>query len=451
MKQKILISIFFLVITLLVVGCNGNDSKEQNFTSDDKNVNTSKDNGINSDQPEKTTVSLMIHWGEDAFESYFNQFIKEALPHINLTYIQARDQNDIEENFAKGIVPDLVMGSNFEMYKELDLARDQTLLIEHNGLELDRLDPYIVESLKNASPEGELLALPLFRPDGMMAYNKDIFDAFGIPYPEDNMTWDEIIQLGRKLTGKVDGNVYRGIFPDKDQLSQVSATLIDGETNEPNIIDNKELRLFLERQQTIFNIPGNLPEIDSVKELAAFMYDNSGSTDLVLEYALVPGVGFHGLLTREIEDGLNFDWVTYPTWGGEYSDFIPNSLYHNIFVTSQSENPDAAFEVIEYLLSDEYQKESVSQGRLTPLISEEVQSQIGKQMDHYERLQEKNWEAQFVIPGAPIPKHSPYEQAVFKDLMVNDYQRLLENEDINTVIRVMDEEAQKMIAELSGK
>src|SRR5690625_2367920 len=145
-----------------------------------------------------------------------------------------------------------------------------------------------------------------------------------------------------------------------------------GETNEPNIIDNKELRLFLERQQTIFNIPGNLPEIDSVKELAAFMYDNSGSTDLVLEYALVPGVGFHGLLTREIEDGLNFDWVTYPPWGGEYSDFIPNSLYHNIFVTSQSENPDAAFEVIEYLLSDEYQKESVSQGRLTPLISEEV-------------------------------------------------------------------------------
>src|SRR5690625_2010972 len=174
MKQKILISIFFLVITLLVVGCNGNDSKEQNFTSDDKNVNTSKDNGINSDQPEKTTVSLMINWGEDTLESYYNQFIKEALSHINLTYSQASDQSDIEENFANGIVPDLVMGSNFEMYKELDLTRDQTSLIEHNGLELDRLDPYIIESLRNASPEGELLALPLFRPDGEAFLNDSI-------------------------------------------------------------------------------------------------------------------------------------------------------------------------------------------------------------------------------------------------------------------------------------
>lgn len=439
-----------IVIMLLIVGCSDVD---ENGSTEPHAINEETKNLASNDitGPEETTVSLMIHWGEDAFESYFNQFVKEALPHINLTYIQAKDQSDIEENFAKGLVPDLVMGSNFEMYRELDLARDQTPLIELHGLELERFDPYIIESLRNASPNSELLALPLFRPDGMMAYNKDIFDAFGLPYPTDNMTWDEIIELGRQLTGEREGNVYRGVFPDKDQLSQVGATLIDGETNVPNIIDNKELRLFLERQQTIFNIPGNLPEMDSIEELAEFMYDQSGSTDLLLDYALVPGVGFHGLLTREIEDGLNFEWITYPTWGGDYPDFIPNSLYHNIFVTSQSESPDAAFEVLEYLLSDEYQKESVAQGRLTPLLNEDVQSQIGKQMDHYERLQEKNWEAQFAIPGAPIPKQSPYEQAVRKDLMINAYQRLLEGEDINTVIRVMDEEAQKMIAELEGK
>src|SRR5690625_1455605 len=98
----------------------------------------------------------MIHWGEDAFESYFNQYIKEALPHINLTYIQAGDQNDIEENFSKGLVPDLVMGSNFHMYEELDLARDQTPLIEKHGIDYGRFDTNIVESLRNASPEGEI-------------------------------------------------------------------------------------------------------------------------------------------------------------------------------------------------------------------------------------------------------------------------------------------------------
>jgi|SRR5690625_577433 len=452
MKQKIWGWALMLVVIVLIVGCSsetkGNDSEETN----DDTTDADQDKVSNeTDDPEEVNVSLMIHWGEKEFENFFRKHIEEALPHIKLTYIQSRDQNDIEENFAKGLVPDLVMGSNFHMYEELDLARDQTPLIEKYGIDFDRFDPNVVETLRNASPEGEILALPLFQDDGMMGYNKDIFDAFGVPYPEDNMTWDEAIELGKQLVGERDGKVYRGIWPDKDQLSQVSATLIDGDTNEPNILNNKELHLFLERLQTIFNIPGNLPEMDSVEELAEFMYNESGSVDLLEEYALVPGVGFHGILPREVDEGLNADWVTYPTWGGEYPEHIPNKLSNSIFVSSQSENPDAAFEVIHYLLSDDYQKQSVSEGRLSPLISEEVQNEFGKGMEHYDRLKEKNWETQFSIPGAPMPKLSPYENPIRKDLMINAYQRLLEGDDLNTVIRIMDEEAQNMIEDLAGK
>src|SRR5690625_514961 len=465
MKKGILSFCFMLLIMLLIVGCSdetkGNESEETNNGATDDVENDEKeevDDEVNNeatedetDEPEEVTVSLMIHWGEKEFEEIFNQHIEKALPHINLEYIQASGRDEIEESFAKGDIPDLVMGSNFHMYEELDLARDQTPLIEKHGIDFGRFDPNIVESLRNASPEGEILALPLFRPDGMMGYNKDIFDAFGVSYPEDNMTWDEAIELGKQLIGERDGKVYRGIWPDKDQLSQVSATLIDGETNEPNILDNEELYLFLERQQTIFNIPGSLPEMDSVEELAEFMYEESGSVDLLEEYALVPGVGFHGILPREVDGVINADWVTFPTWGEAYPEYIPNQLYHNIFVSSQSENPDAAFEVIQYLLSDDYQKQSVSEGRLSPLISEEVQNEFGKDMEHYDRLKEKNWETQFSIPGAPIPKLSPYENTVRKDLMINAYQRLLEGDDLNTVIRIMDEEAQNMIEDLAGK
>src|SRR5699024_8237576 len=177
------------------------------------------------------------------FENFFRKHIEEALPHIKLTYIQSRDQNDIEENFAKGLVPDLVMGSNFHMYEELDLARDQTPLIEKYGIDFDLFDPNVVETLRNASPEGEILALPLFQDDGMMKYNKILFDDLEVHDREDNMTWDEAIDLRKQLVGERDGKVYRGIWPDKNKLSQVNSTLIDGDKHDRNILNNKELHL----------------------------------------------------------------------------------------------------------------------------------------------------------------------------------------------------------------
>lgn len=450
MRQK-LRGLFLLIgIMLLVAGCGG---KTNGQGTDASTSDGTKEVDNETDEQKEATVALMIHWGDKEFENFFRAHIEKALPHITLTYIQASNQEEIEENFAKGLVPDLVMGSDFEMYREVDLARDQTPLIEKHGIDFDRLDPSIVESLRNASPEGELLALPLFRPDFMMAYNKDIFDAFGVPYPEDNMTWDEAIELGRQLTGEINGETYHGLWPDKEQLNQVGASLIDPETNEPNILDNKELRLFLERQQEIFNIPDNLPEMDSVEGLADFMYNGTGNADLIFDYALVPGRAFtKGHLQREQDAGLNFDWVTYPIWGGEYPEEIPNGLYHNIFVTSQSENPDAAFEVIQYLLSDDYQKwwTSTEYG-VTPLVNEEVRKEFGQKSEYLESLEEKNWRAQLALPGAPIPNQSSYEGPVRKPLLISAYQGLLEGKDVNTVLRIMDDEAQSMVADLAGK
>ncbi|MEK3888340.1 hypothetical protein [Bacillus sp. FSL K6-3431] len=112
--------------------------------------------------------------------------------------------------------------------------------------------------------------------------------------------------------------------------------------------------------------------MDSVVELEEFMYNGTGNADEIFDYALVPGHAFtKGYLQREQDAaGLNFVWVTYPTWGGNYPEEEPKGLYHNIFVTSQSENPDTAFGVNEYLLSDEYQTWWTStEYRVSPLVN----------------------------------------------------------------------------------
>ena len=59
----------------------------------------------------------------------------------------------------------------------------------------------------NYSVDGELYAVP-FRSDfWVLYYNKDLFDAAGIAYPTNDMTWDEYAELALKLTN-AEKNIY---------------------------------------------------------------------------------------------------------------------------------------------------------------------------------------------------------------------------------------------------
>src|SRR5690625_7699374 len=82
---------------------------------------------------------------------------------------------------------------------EIDLLLDLNPLIEQFNFDVNRLEPGVMKYLGEMSNEGELNGLPLIRPEYALVYNPDIFVAFGVPYPEDNMTWDEVIELGRQV------------------------------------------------------------------------------------------------------------------------------------------------------------------------------------------------------------------------------------------------------------
>jgi len=58
---------------------------------------------------------------------------------------------------------------------------------------------------KNYAVDGVQYAIP-FRSDfWVLFYNKDLFDAAGVAYPTNDMTWDQYAELARKLTDKEKG------------------------------------------------------------------------------------------------------------------------------------------------------------------------------------------------------------------------------------------------------
>lgn len=88
---------------------------------------------------------------------------------------------------------------------------------------LEDLSPYLRSSdlklsnygatLEMVSADDGIYALPRIRSTWVLFYNKDLFDALQIPYPE-QLTWEEYAQLAQRLTGGV-GNtkIYGGLIP----------------------------------------------------------------------------------------------------------------------------------------------------------------------------------------------------------------------------------------------
>lgn len=436
----ILLSILFSLF--LVVGCSSSGSSKESAPSDQS---TGSDQGQDqqeekADELEPVTLLMMTHWGDEQFETYFKEPVEAKFDHITLEHVQSR-WDEIEENvFAKQLYPDLIMTSVSAEYLEMDLLLDLTPYIEETNFDLDRLEPSILNYLKDQSNEGELNGLPLIRPEYALVYNPDIFDLFGVDYPTNDMTWDEVIELARKVTGDMGGVHYRGLHPGNfDFMMRQTETpkLVDPDTHEPIIDKNDAFKIYLQRLEEIYSIPGN--SFDSVED----MKDVRG-VDLMRkgQLAMAADRAFAGAYVgAAVENGLNFDFVTYPRWGGEFGDYGPNEPGNGIVATTTSKHPREAFRVIEYLLSDEYQMIKSENGDLPSVVTPEVREAFMKGHEHYEDiLKDKNLAAITDANPAPLPRISQYESEIMEGV---DYREgIFEGKDINTIIREMQDKAE---------
>ncbi len=217
----------------------------------------------NPEDFEPVTLLMMTHWDDGQFAHHFKNHLEEKYPHITLEHVRATKDEIEEEVFAKNLQPDIIMTSVDDYYLDMDLLLDLNPLIELFNFDLERLDPSIVNYLEEMSNDGELNGLPFVRPEYALVYNPDIFDLFGVDYPTDDMTWEEVIELARQVTGERDGVQYRGLHPGLPglfdfMLRQVEdAQLVDPETHEPMIEQNEAFKMYLQRLEVVYSIPGN--------------------------------------------------------------------------------------------------------------------------------------------------------------------------------------------------
>jgi multiple sugar transport system substrate-binding protein len=214
-KQSGMFILSVLIGLAVLSGC-GNGSNSGNGINGAGDGGTGMDKSAAEQKHDPITLTFGTNQGgynEEVFNTYVKKPIEAKFPYITMNYVDTKNGGDLEKLIAAGETPDILNsgGRGLARLKDLQLVEDLNPYIKKFNLNLSNLNQAGVESVKTYSEGGRMLALPYLINFYVMLYNQDIFDKFAVPYPKDNMTWDEAKQLAERVTRQADGTQFRQI------------------------------------------------------------------------------------------------------------------------------------------------------------------------------------------------------------------------------------------------
>ena len=238
---------------------------------------------------------------------------------------------------AAGTGPDVMQMSPDYYGLYSDYFEDLQPYLEKEGVNADdvftegMLAPYY-------RPDGKLEGMPLLENVFVLAYNKDLFDQFGVDYPTDDWTWDDLKEAAEKFVSGEGADATYGIV--NHWVEPNFALICEG--GSPYSDDLQTLEL---------NTPEVAAGLDLFGELvqSKAMPDDTAAKSLPKEQLFVSGHaamyplgGFETkLIAEEIGDNFNWDVVSMPKVKDGGTNNVMYATGYSMLKTA--ENKDAAW------------------------------------------------------------------------------------------------------------
>lgn len=210
--------------------------------------------------------------------------------------------------FAAGIAAD-VMQMSPDYYGLLtEYYEDLTPYVERDGINLEELiTPGMLDGYYR--PNGKLEALPLLANCFVFAYNKDMFDRFGVAYPTDDWTWEDFAAMAPKFVSGTGFNrtyfmVNHWVMPNFALICKGGVPYSDD--FKTALVDSEEVAAGLDLFAHLINI-GAIPSDVAARSMPAEQLFVSGRA------AIYPMGGFEiASLAEEIGNAFEWDAVLPP-------------------------------------------------------------------------------------------------------------------------------------------
>lgn len=190
MRKKVVSALLCLTMAAgLVTGCSGGN-KSSSDSSADKKADGGKEEVVIWDYFETDAQKSMMESMIEGFNSSQDQY--EA-SHVYVPFADYEKQLTL--GMASGELPDLVIldGCGMASFIEMDLFGDVS--------DADiKWDEYLEGPMSSTMADGKHYGIPFATNCTALFYNKDLFDAAGIAYPDENTTWEDFRKMAQTLT-----------------------------------------------------------------------------------------------------------------------------------------------------------------------------------------------------------------------------------------------------------
>jgi multiple sugar transport system substrate-binding protein len=252
-----------------------------------------------------------------------------------------------------GAAPDVFAmdGPLFPDYQARDVLLDLAPFVTRDGYDLGQLADQGVNVFKSS---GGQYGLPRDLNVIALYYNKAMFDAAGIPYPDDTWDWAKLVEVGKQLT------------KDADSDGKVDQWGLYTETSD---MENYWLSLVWQNGGAFFGADGKSTALTTAQATGGvqFLQDLIYKDKILAEPAIFAETGDafeQGLAAMEINGswlvptdlaaGLDFGIAPLPKGpAGRFTSVNPTG----VVVYKSTKSPDAAWEFVKFLVSDPAQEQ----------------------------------------------------------------------------------------------
>ena len=195
------------------------------------------------EEKEPVTIKWMMRWDNTRVEQVAKPVIEvfeHVYPWITVEFenIGSGDEyyQKLQTMMAADEMPDVFYPATYKAYaygsKGAILPIDD--LMARDDIDTSAFDQQILDLYK---VEGKQMCMPLDTAALAVFYNKDLFDAAGVAYPEAGWTWDEFLVTAQALTLDTDGDGVTDQFGVDDDLKNYWPLMVWANTGH-NIFDD---------------------------------------------------------------------------------------------------------------------------------------------------------------------------------------------------------------------
>ncbi|MDO4804161.1 MAG: sugar ABC transporter substrate-binding protein [Lachnospiraceae bacterium] len=360
MKRKLLATTLTTAMVLSMAACGGGSSSSSSGTAA---------SGSGSSGSGELQVNIWDNNQLAGLQQIADEWTEESGVKVKINVVDWDNYwTLLEAGASGGQMPDVFwMHSNTaQMYMENDLLLNlDDYIANDDAIDLSNYYEGVVE-LYNRDDNGSQYALPKDHDTIALLYNKAIFDKYGVEYPTDDWTWEDVRDAAVKISeaGKADGIYGYAINTSNNQDGWYNIIYDYGgqvitEDHKGTTIGSDEAKAGMEMMRQILEVAA--PQT-VVAETGTDSLFNSGLAAMITQGSWMINTFY------KAEHHDDYAWAMLP-----YADVNGNgtcdagerySAYNGLgwAAAANTANPDAAYSLISYFCSEKAQKEQAALG-----------------------------------------------------------------------------------------